>query len=78
MAAVRLALLNPDKYSRASPMLCSYPSLSVHANAVFSPNKQLSIKPVLLGVNWIPLILRLPVVRGSTRATILVGQSLCE
>jgi hypothetical protein len=56
MAAVRLALLNPDKSSRASPMLCSYPSISVHANAVFSPNKQLSIKPILLGVDWIPLI----------------------
>ncbi len=49
MAAVRLALLNPEKCSRASPMLCSYPSISVHANVVFSPNKQLSIKPESIG-----------------------------
>jgi hypothetical protein len=56
MAAVRLALLNPKKCLRASPMLRSYPSNSVCANVVFSPNKQLPNKPVLLGVNWIPLI----------------------
>ena len=37
-------------------MLRSYPSNSVYANVVFSPNDQLSIKPVLLGVDWIPLI----------------------
>ena len=56
MAAVRLALVITEKCLRASPMLRSYPSNSVHTNFFFSPNKLLSIKPVLLGVDWIPLI----------------------
>ena len=60
MAALRLALLNPNKSSRVSPMLRSYPSNSVYANAVFSQNNKLSIKPVLLGVDWSPLIPCLP------------------
>jgi hypothetical protein len=49
MAAVRLAL-------ELAPLLRSYASNSVHANVVFSPNKQLSIKSVLLGVDLITQI----------------------
>ena len=41
------------KKLRASPMLRSYPPNSVHANHFSSINKLLSIKPVLLGVDWI-------------------------
>ena len=75
MATVRLALVNPGNVLQTSPILRSSPSNSVHANRFFSPNKLLSIKPVLLGVDWIPLILRYPVSQ-STRATILVGHTL--
>ena len=45
---------------RASPMLRSSSTIPAHVNRFSRTNELLSIKPVLLGIDWIPLILWFP------------------
>ncbi len=57
---IRMARQRTRKMLRASRVMHSYPPISAHAIRFWRTNELLSIQPVLLGIDWIPLILWFP------------------